>query len=57
MLLTNYNTFCWPGVKPVSFVLVLVLLTNWVSGGHLADVMAMFIDGKCLFTLIAFQVT
>ena len=57
MLLTNYNTFCWPGVQPISFVLVLVLLTNWVSGGHLADVMAMFIDGKCLFTLIAFPVT
>ena len=38
MLLTNSNTFCWPGVKPISFVLVLMLLTNWVPGGHLADV-------------------
>ena len=28
----------WPGVKPIRFVLVLMLLTNWVSGGHLADV-------------------
>ena len=30
--------FCWPGVKPIRFVLVLMLLTNWVSGGHLVDV-------------------
>ena len=28
------------------FMLVLMLLTNWVSGGHLQMLLAMFIDGK-----------
>ena len=28
----------WPGIKPMSFMLVLMLLTNWVPGGHLTDV-------------------
>ena len=46
MLLTNYNAFCWPGVKPISIVLVLMLLTNWVSGVTLQMLLAMFIDGK-----------
>ena len=47
----------WSGIKPMSFMFVLMLLANWVPGVTLQMLLAMFIDGNCLFILIAFLVT
>ena len=35
---TDQIEYYWPGIKPMCFMLVLMLLTNWVAGGHLTDV-------------------